>query len=94
MKTEFSIAIIAMVEDPHKLQSVNVSSNGNQTSESIRFNISTPVGLHENNRTFLETAGNTSKQPREHHANIFLTSESSIKTPLISQEKFHWDQVR
>lgn len=27
------------------------------------------------------------------HANVFVKSKNSFKTPLISQEKFHWDQV-
>ena len=31
---------------------------------------------------------------REPLTTIFPASKESVKTPLISQEKFHWDQVR
>lgn len=90
-----------MVENPHRLNStaqVNVvpSSNGNQTSggSSIRFDnvVAAQVGFGANN-TALTTAdgvGNNQSHSRPH---IFLTSEKSITTPLISQEKFHWSQV-
>lgn len=77
-----------MVENPHRLQSLNGSS------ESIRLNESTLVGLSINNGTsnLLATADNIT-EPLYSGPHVFRTSEKSIRAPLISQEKFHWTQV-
>lgn len=86
-----------MVENPHRFNStLDVStSNGNQTSGSIR-----PDGFSQDGPIIVGTspepakgADNGGANPVHNGPHIYLTSEKSITTPLISQEKFHWTQV-
>lgn len=83
-----------MVENPHRLNStLDGSSNGNQTSGSIRPDSLSQTGPIVGTSPELANGADNGASPMHNGPHIFLTSEKSITTPLISQEKFHWTQV-
>lgn len=66
----------------------------------INSNFSSPLTALNNQSSALPTGqqqvdsnNNATKLHREPLSTIFPASKKSVKTPLISQEKFHWDQV-
>lgn len=70
---------------------INLAPESMENNRGANYSIgaSATTSINANNLT----AAEANKLHREPLSTIFPASRKSVKTPLISQEKFHWDQV-